>query len=223
MDGGAGTGAAGPAARRRPLGRVLTALSVSLLAVTGACSGSTATPTNSSGSAGSVSPAAGPRPSSVRYLPAPERLSCNDGTSGITPPAPGTRWVNGLSGDGWAGSASAPGGTKGQEPTFWKSFLYVGPNAARWTVLSVVDPPSARIYYVPFRFWSPPGDGSPRPALGLTDPGSGRTTIAFEYCGQQPLGFTGGVTTLGPACVTLAVTAPGRRAASVRLPLGARC
>jgi hypothetical protein len=215
-------GAARPAGRRRPVGRILVVLSASLFAATAACSGTTASASPST-SDGSVSVGASARPSSVHYLPAPERLTCDDGTRGITPPAPRTRWVNGLSGDGWAGSASATGGTKAQEPTFWKSFLYVGPDAAAWTLLSVVDPPSARIYYVPFRFWSPPADGSSRPVLGVTNPGSGRTTIAFQYCGQQPLGFTGGVTTVGPACVTLKVTAPGRRAASVRLPLGTRC
>jgi hypothetical protein len=87
----------------------------------------------------------------------------------------------------------------------------------------LVSPASAWLYYVPFRIWSLPGGASTIPALGATDAASGRRSITFECCGRQPLGFTSGVTTVGPACVTRKVTAPGRPAASVRLSLGARC
>lgn len=105
---------------------------------------------------------------------------------------------------------------------FWKTFLYVGPEAARWTTLRVVSPASARLYLVPFVVWSPPpGADAPRP--GPEDPALGRRSIEVEACGQQPLGYPGGVTTIGPACVTLAVESGNRPAGKVRLALGAPC
>ena len=105
---------------------------------------------------------------------------------------------------------------------FWKTFLYVGPEAARWTTLRVVSPASARLYLVPFVVWSPTaGADSPQP--GPEDPALGRRSAEVESCGQQPLGYPGGITTIGPACVTLAVESRNRRAGKVTLPLGADC
>jgi hypothetical protein len=130
--------------------------------------------------------------------------------------------VNGLWSDGWSeliqASAPAPRG----QPAFWKTFLYVGPKAARWTTLRVVSPPSARLYLVPFALWSP-APGVSVPQLATDDPALGRRSTDVEACGQQPLGYPGGITTIGPACVTLVVESRNRRAGQVRLALGAAC
>ena len=147
---------------------------------------------------------------------------CADGTSGITPAPAGTRWVNGLWSDSWAGFIQHSDVAQRGRPVFWKTFLYVGPEAARWTALRVVSPASARLYLVPFVVWSPP-PGFAAPQLGTDDPALGRRFTEVEACGQQPLGYPGGVTTIGPACVTLAVESGNRRAEEVRLALGARC
>jgi hypothetical protein len=182
----------------------------------GASTAHTSSAASFSGSSSAGSP-------STRYLPASARLGCDDGTSGITPPAPDTPWVSGLWADGWAGSVQPAEGGVHQLPAFWKAFLYVGPRASHWTTMSVVAPASARIYYVPFLSWAPPAGRSSVRALGTLDPASGRRSITFEYCGRQPLGYPGGVTTIGPVCVTLKITAPGRPPRAVRLPLGIRC
>jgi hypothetical protein len=105
---------------------------------------------------------------------------------------------------------------------FWKTFLYVGPDAARWTALRIVTPASARLYLVPFAVWSGvAGAGAPQP--GPDDPALGRRSTEVEACGQQPLGYPGGITTIGPACVTLTVESRNRHAGNVRLALGAPC
>ena len=169
--------------------------------------------------------AASPAPASARPAPryeAPPRLTCADGTSGITPAPAGTRWVNGLWSDGWSTSprqwAPAPRG----QPAFWKTFLYVGPDASRWTTLRVVSPASARLYLVPFAVWSQvPGAAAPQ--LGTDDVARGRRSTEVEACGQQPLGYPGGITTIGRACVTLAVESADLRTQEVRLTLGTPC
>ncbi len=160
-----------------------------------------------------------PPPPSPSVVPSSARLSCTDGTSGITPAPRDARWVNGVWSDGWREQTAGPGATG--PAIFWKGFLYVGPAAARWTTLTVIAPADARLYYVPFALWAPPDGQQQR--LGAEDLSAGRRSVAVEACGKQPLGYTGGITTLGPACVTLAVGVTGRRAERIVLPLGAPC
>jgi hypothetical protein len=127
--------------------------------------------------------------------------------------------VNGLWSDGWRAQTQGDAATG---PAIWKGFLYVGPQAARWTTLRIVTPVDARLYYVPFVLWAPPG-GQPQGRLDPQNVFAGRRAVAVESCGRQPLGYTGGITTMGRACVTLTVEAAGRRAERVVLPLGAPC
>ncbi|MGC9669435.1 hypothetical protein ACNTMW_23125 [Planosporangium sp. 12N6] len=168
----------------------------------------------------SSSPVAGPSPSG-RYLVAPPRLSCEDAATGVTTPSANLRRFNGLASDGWPESVRQPtANADGDRATFWKAFLYVTADAARWTTVTVAQPTTASLYYVPFPYWS---SASTDTTLGTEDPASGRRAITFESCPQQPLGYTGGVTTREPACVVLTVHADGRQDATVRLPLGVPC
>jgi hypothetical protein len=202
-----------------------------LVAVLAACTGTTPpAPVGNGPMSGRESAAQTPTPaptSTPARRPTPpvvqssERLRCIDGTSGITPAPRGTPWVNGVWSDGWRGQV-AGGEAQAHKPIFWKGFLYVGPAASRWTTLMVVAPADARLYYVPFVLWAPPG-GQQHQRLGAEDLSAGRRSVAVEACGEQPLGYTGGITTLGAACVTLSVEAAGRRAERVVLPLGTPC
>lgn len=167
---------------------------------------------------GSPRPAVSSPPGS--HLAVPARLSCEDGTGGVAPPSPGLRRVHGLTSDGWPDSIRQPAASAGSDQAmFWKAFLYVTADAARWTTVTVAAPATAHLYYVPFEFWSSGDTG----ILGTEDTASGQQAITFESCPEQPYGYTGGVTTREPACVTLTVHADGRPDATVRLPLGVPC
>ena len=103
---------------------------------------------------------------------------------------------------------------------FWKAFLYVTADAARWTTVAVDQPSTARLYYIPFKYWS---SASNRTTLSTEDLASGQQAITFESCAEQPYGYTGGVMTQGSACVSLTIRAEGHPDAKVRLPLGVSC
>jgi hypothetical protein len=169
----------------------------------------------------SASPASSVPTATVAMYTTPERLGCKDAATAISPAPRNTRWVNGLwteAFDGGLLTNLTPAG----RPMFWKSFLYVGPDAAPWTTVRVVSPAMARLFFTPFDVWEPP-PGTSKPAYDPTDVTAGRRSMAFGSCLRQPAGYTGGVTTVGRACVTLSVEAAGRAPRQVRLALGERC
>jgi hypothetical protein len=174
---------------------------------------------------------ADPAPHSTATTPVPvpsmssiasaARLTCGDGTSGINPPDAAMRRFNGLAADGWLDRVlPLPSRPAGADASFWKAFLYATSDARRWTTVTIASPATARLYYVPFSAWT---GQTPDARLDTGHLTSGRTAVEFEFCGEEPLGYTGGVLTQEPACVTLTVSAEGRPDATVRLPLGVAC
>ena len=170
----------------------------------------------SAASAASSSPA-----STVAMYAAPERLDCKDAATAIDPAPQNTRWVNGVWTEAFDGrllTNLTPAGV----PMFWKTFLYVGPDAAPSTTVCIVSPGGARLFYTPSVVWEPP-PGTHTPPYDPTDITAGRTSMAFASCLRQPTGYTGGVTTTERMCVTLSVEAQGRAPRQVRLSLGVPC
>jgi hypothetical protein len=199
---------------RRPIlaGGLVTAVALLL----GCTSGRPAAPASTSASSAPSVPA-----STVAMYTVPERLECTDATTAISPAPASTRWVNGLWTEAFDGALLtnlAPAGV----PMFWKTFLYVGPDAAPWTTVRIVSPKAARLFYTPSVVWEPP-PGTHTPPYDPTDVTAGRTAMTFGSCPRQPAGYTGGVTTTERMCVTLSVEAEGRAPRQVRLALGVPC
>jgi hypothetical protein len=158
---------------------------------------------------------------SIRAITSASRLGCDDGTTGVNPPDPSMPRANGLTADGWTNRVlAAPSNTAAGQVIFWKAFLYATKDAQRWTTVTIDQPATTRLYYVPFVAWS---TQTPSAKLDFSHLASGQNAIAFEFCGQEPLGYPGGVLTQGPECVTLTVRADGRPDATVRLALGVPC
>jgi hypothetical protein len=176
---------------------------------------------SASQSASPASPASSVPASTVAMYTVPERLGCRDAATAISPAPQNTRWVNGLWTEAFDG-ALLTNLTPAGKPMFWKTFLYVGPDAAPWTTVRVVSPAVARLFFTPFDVWEPPR-GTSKPAYDPTDVTAGRRSMAFEACLRQPAGYTGGVTTVGRACLILSVEAAGRAPRQVRLALGVPC
>jgi hypothetical protein len=146
----------------------------------------------------SASPAASVPASTVAMYTAPERLDCKDAATAIDPTPASTRWVNGVwteAFDGGLLTNLTPAGV----PMFWKTFLYVGPDAAPSTTVRIVAPEGARLFYTPWVVWEPP-PGTRTPPYDPTD-----------------------VTTTERMCVTVSVEAEGRAPRQVRLALGVPC
>lgn len=158
---------------------------------------------------------------STRAITSASRLRCDDGTTGVNAPDPSRQRANGLTADGWSNRVlAAPSTTAAGQVIFCKAFLYATKDAQRWTTVTIDRPATARLYYVPFVAWSTHAPGA---ELDLSHLASGQRAIAFEFCGQEPLGYPGGVLTQGPACLTLIVRADARPDAIVRCALGVPC
>ncbi len=191
--------------------------------VLAACTGVPADSPTTSRSGSSVPPTTPAVPATSAVARAPADLRCADGTRAISgAPTKASQWRLGLWGENW-GRRQVEEGVSAGVPAFWKVFLYVSPDAAPSTTLRVVTPRSARLYYVPFVWWSSFGSEARTPALTLRDLRHGRQDITFGHCAGKVVGFPGGVQTLGAACVTLAVEAKGRPAERVSLALGSPC
>jgi hypothetical protein len=105
---------------------------------------------------------------------------------------------------------------------FQKAFLYATPQATSRTLVAVESPSTARLYYVAGQDWT---GGQTQRRLAVFDPGAGRRSVSFQYCGEQPQGYFGGLITAGRSCVVLAVRSQASGAATtrVRVPIGESC
>jgi hypothetical protein len=104
----------------------------------------------------------------------------------------------------------------GKRYYIYKAFLAVSASAAPYATVSVTRPASARLVY-----------GSPSRIGELTRTPSGQALVAasrrsvrFPVCGPRLTGFTGGIIVTGPVCVTVEVSSPLARAATVSVPVG---
>jgi hypothetical protein len=130
-------------------------------------------------------------------------LGCADAARGIAPPSPADLHVEGLASDGWRPLPAlpdiAPVSAGGRPYRFVKAFLYLTPQAAPLTTVTVVSPPDALLYYTAFGIWSA---GNP---FAPTVPHGPSRQLRVGTCPDDgsPTGYTGGVLISGPACVTL--------------------
>jgi hypothetical protein len=146
-------------------------------------------------------------------------LSCHD-SAGQSPGDPEARPVNGVESFALNGDTNAydtlPAlkSRDGHRYLVWKAFLDVAVSARPYRILTVTAPATARLYYAAPARWDASGstiDAVPR-------------QIELPACGKQYAGYTGAILVTRPACVTLAVSGPGSKTATVTVPvLVTRC
>ena len=140
-------------------------------------------------------------------------LRCADAARGIAPPSPSFLHVEGLASDGWdplpALPEIGPVSAGGRPYRFVTAFLYVTPQAAPLTTLSVVSPAAAWLYYTDFGTWT-----AGRNPLAAPVPHGPSKQLQVAACPDRgtPTGYLGGVLLAGPACVTLRFTRSDTRA-----------
>jgi hypothetical protein len=132
-------------------------------------------------------------------------LTCHDSPGQQGPGTAPARLVNGV--DGFIGDTSADDSLPaqildGHRYLAWKAALSVAPGARPYRTVSVVSPATARLSY---------GAGS-----RATQPSR---RVRLPACGDRYALYVGGILVRHPACVTLAVTAPAHRPATVVVPV----
>lgn len=173
---------------------------------------STSTTASSSPAAG-VSPAAGSNSLAI--------LTCDDGErSAAAEPKHG---ASGVSSQFWG--APAPVSLAALRPfpsegkTFVKSPLYVSPTVKRGTVVRVVSPKSAGLFYTSFAVWTRPEGVAPAELISTA-----RRDVQIEGCpGDSTQMYPGGYVVDGPSCVIIEVTGPASHRRVVKAPLGKPC
>lgn len=148
-------------------------------------------------------------------------LSCHD-AAGQQPADPQARPVNGVESFALNGdtntSDTLPAWTSrdGDRYLIWKIFLAVAPSAWPYRIVTVTSPATARLFYASPAQWGA--------VSGSKTIGRAPRQIQLPACGKQYTGYTGGILITHPACVTLAVSGPGSKLATVTVPvLVSRC
>lgn len=141
-------------------------------------------------------------------------------TTSVNPPSAKLTEVSGLRSGGWVCTLHPR--TRRHGLYFLKVFLYATPRASTWTSVTVKAPPWARMYYVDGYAWT---GQETQTRLGMFDPKAGRRAVSFQYCGDHPQGYFGGIVARGPSCVELAVRSqvPGASTHRIGAPIGQRC
>lgn len=148
-------------------------------------------------------------------------LSCAD-SAGEQAADPAARPVNGVQSAALTGDPNAydtlPAwkARDGQRYLVWKAYLAVAPGARPYRLITVTSPASARLFYAsPARWGAVSGE-----KVIVAPP----RRIRLPACDHEYTGYTGGILITRPACVTLSVTGPPGKAATVTVPiLVARC
>ena len=143
-------------------------------------------------------------------------LSCRD-SAGQQPADPQDRPVNGVESVALNGDTNAydtlPAWTSrdGHRYLIWKVFLAVAPSARPYRIVTVTSPATAGLFYASPTQW---GAVSGRQTIAVAP-----RQIELPPCGKQYTGYTGGILITRPGCVTLAVSGPGSKAATVTVPV----
>jgi len=143
-------------------------------------------------------------------------LSCRD-AAGEQPADPQAKPVNGVESIALHGDTNAydtlPAwrSRDGHHYLIWKTFLAVAPTARPYRIVTVTSPATARLFYASPTYW---GAVSGSKTIGAAPRG-----VQLPVCGRQYTGYTGGILITRPACVTLAVSGPGRKTATVTVPV----
>ncbi len=144
-------------------------------------------------------------------------LSCQD-SAGQQPADPAATPVNGVESHALAGDTnpydtlpawrSADGH---HHYLVWKAFVAVAPSAVPYRTVTAVSPATARLFYT-----SPVRWGEVAEAATVPNPSR---RVRLPACGREFTGYTGGILVSGPACVTLAISSPNGRTATVTVPI----
>src|ERR1700722_1430541 len=143
-------------------------------------------------------------------------LSCHD-SAGQKPADPQARPVNGVESFALNGDTNAydtlPAwmSRDGHRYLVWKTYLAVAASARPYRIVTVTSPATARLFYASPAQW---GAMSGSQAIGAA-----RRQVELPACGKQYTGYTGGILITQPACVTLAVSGPGSKLATVTVPV----
>jgi hypothetical protein len=148
-------------------------------------------------------------------------LSCHD-SAGQGPADPQARPVNGVESFALDGDTNAydilPAwrSRDGHRYLVWKTYLAVAASARPYRIVTVTGPATARLFYAsPAQWGAVSGSGTI---------GAAPRQIELPACGKQYTGYTGGILITQPGCVTLAVSGPGIKVATVSVPvLVAQC
>lgn len=156
------------------------------------------------------------RPASPAASASVDVLSCRD-SAGQQPADPQARPVNevesfALNGDtNTSDTLPAWMSRDGHRYLIWKVFLAVAPSARPYRVVAVTTPATARLFYA-----SPAQWGAVSGSQTVEAP---PRQVRLPVCGTQYTGYTGGILITRPACVTLAVSGPGSKVATVTVPV----
>jgi hypothetical protein len=99
----------------------------------------------------------------------------------------------------------------GHRYLIWKTFLAVAASARPYRTVTVTSPATARLFYASPAQWGA--------VSGSKTIGAAPRQIELPACGKQYTGYTGGILITQPACVTLAVSGPGSKVATVTVPV----
>ncbi len=143
-------------------------------------------------------------------------LSCHD-SAGQQPADPQARPVNGVESFALNGDTNASDtlpawmSRDGHRYLIWKVFLAVAASARPYRFVTVTSPATARLFYAsPAQWGAVSGSGT----IGVAP-----RQFELPVCGTQYTGYTGGILVTHPACVTLAVSGPGSKVATVTVPV----
>jgi hypothetical protein len=99
----------------------------------------------------------------------------------------------------------------GHRYLIWKTFLAVAPTARPYRTVTVISPATARLFYASPARWGKVSDSQ------VIGPPPRR--IRLPSCGRQYTGYTGGILITRRACVTLTVSGPAGKPATVTVPI----
>ncbi len=134
-------------------------------------------------------------------------LTCHDSAGQQGEDGPPARLVNGV--DGFIGDPNAYDilpvrHLDGHRYLAWKTALSVAPDAGPYRTVSVVTPASARLSY------------------GSSISKASRS-VRLPACGRRYALYVGAILVRHPACVTIAVTGPNGKLATVSIPVLRSC
>ena len=143
-------------------------------------------------------------------------LSCHD-SAGQQPADPQDRPVNGVESVALNGDTNtydtlpAWRSRDGHRYLIWKVFLAVAASARPYRIVTVTGPATAGLFYA-----SPVQWGA---VSGSQTIAAAPRQVELPACGKQYTGYTGGILITRPGCVTLAVSGPGSKTATVTVPV----
>lgn len=146
-------------------------------------------------------------------------LTCTDGQGSQA--SPKKAQASGLSSDVW--NRPTPVDLKTQQDfsfngkTFVKSPLMVSPAAKQSTMIRVVSPKDAALFYTSWSTWNQ----QPTPSDLVSN---ARRDVTVGGCsGSQTQMYPGGYVVGSPSCVTIEVISPASPRKIIKAPLGKRC